>query len=178
LPADPDERFESIVLPHLDAAYNLARHLLRHDDDAADAVQEASLRALRYFGGYRGGNARAWLLAIVRHTCYSRLSRPWRRAVWLSFDESLHSPEPLDEGAGSAPERDTDRSRVRAALAGLPERFREVIVLHEMEGFAYKEIAAITNVPIGTVMSRLSRARERLQRALAGEQQEGDHGLR
>jgi len=130
-------RFEQLVLPHLDAAFNLARWLLRRREDSEDVTQEAMLRAYRFFRGFHGGDARAWLLQIVRNTCYT----------WLAI-------------AGD------NRERLGRALETLPPRFREVLVLRELEGCSYKEIATITAIPIGTVMSALARARQRLQRAL------------
>jgi RNA polymerase sigma-70 factor (ECF subfamily) len=158
------ERFEALVLPHLDAAHNLARWLVRGDADAQDLAQEAMLRAFRFFGGFRGGDARAWLLKIVRNACYTWLASARKMRVDEEFDEELHvvpdaTPESLAIAAG-------DRERLTRALEELPPRSREVLVLRELEGCSYKEIAAITGVPIGTVMSSLSRARSRLQQAL------------
>jgi len=171
-PAIDVANFEAVALPHLDAAYRLARHLLRHEQDAEDAVHEACLRALRYFPGFRGGNARAWLLTIVRHACYARLKRPWLGVSHTEFDEEQHAPpEPHDDPQAGF-ERDEAMARVRGAVEDLPPRFREVIVLREIEGLSYKEIGAIVQAPIGTVMSRLARARERLQRTL-GSRSEG-----
>jgi RNA polymerase sigma-70 factor (ECF subfamily) len=161
---DPREkaRFERTVLPYLDSAFNLARWLLRNSADAEDAAQEAMLRAFRFFPGFHGGDARAWLLQIVRNTCYDRLARV---KEMTEFDEDLHgTPSPTPEALAIA--RD-DRERLAQALASLPPRYREVIVLRELEGCSYKEIAAITSIPIGTVMSTLSRARAQLQSALA-----------
>jgi len=157
-------RFEQFVLPHLDAAFNLARWLLRGRADAEDVAQEAMLRALRFFGGFHGGDARAWLLQIVRNTCYSWLEKHRPMELSTEFDEEVHgetqvSPEALAI-AGD------ERERLTRALETLPGRFREVLVLRELEGCSYKEIAAITSVPLGTVMSALARARGRLQKAL------------
>ncbi len=166
------------MLPHLDVAYRLARRLLRHEEDAEDAVQEALLRALRYFSGYRGGSARAWVLAIVRHACYGRLKRPWMRASHAEFDEERHSPEGASADPAAGPARDAQAARVREALDRLPPRFREVIVLREIEELSYKEIADVTGVPVGTVMSRLARARARLQRVLGAGAPEGSDELR
>jgi RNA polymerase sigma-70 factor, ECF subfamily len=161
------ERFEQAVLPHLDAAYNLARWLTRNDEDAQDVTQEALLRAFRFFDGYQGGNMRAWVLTIVRNTCYTWLhqNRPPDSAV--EFDEEIHS----DEVPGSAdPElqllASADKETVRRALEELPEIFREVLVLREIEGMSYKEIADVASVSLGTVMSRLARARTRLRQSL------------
>jgi len=161
------ERFEQAVLPHLDAAYSLARWLTRNDQDAQDVTQESFLRAFRFFDGYQGGNMRAWLLTIVRNTCYTWLhqNRPPESAV--EFDEEIHS----EEFSGSAdPElqvlANADKATLQRALEELPEMFREVLVLREIEGMSYKEIADVASVSIGTVMSRLARARTRLREAL------------
>jgi RNA polymerase sigma-70 factor (ECF subfamily) len=161
------ERFEEAVLPHLDAAYSLARWLTRNDEDAQDVTQESFLRAFRFFDGYQGGNMRAWLLTIVRNTCHTWLSRNRARDFAVEFDEELHS----EEVSGTAdPEiqvlANADKETVRRALSELPEIFREVLVLREMEGMSYKEIADIASVSLGTVMSRLARARTRLRESL------------
>ena len=157
-------RFEAAILPHLDAAYNLARWLTRHDDDAEDVVQTACLRALRFFDGFQGGNARAWLLTIVRNTCYSWLAQHRDQQLATPFDEEIHSVEPA---AGGDPEaellRHADAALLRQGFAALPLPFREAMVLREIEGLHYKEIAAVAGIPIGTVMSRLARARRLLQ---------------
>jgi RNA polymerase sigma-70 factor (ECF subfamily) len=156
-------RFEAAILPHLDAAYNLARWLTRDDGDAEDVVQTACLRALRFFDGFQGGNARSWLLAIVRNSFYTWLGQHREQEQDASFDEEVH----VVEQAGGDPEaellRQADAELLRQALAALPLAFREVMVLREVEGLAYKEIAAIAGIPIGTVMSRLARARRHLQ---------------
>lgn len=164
---EPSElaRFEAAMLPHLDAAHNLARYLLRDDSAAADAVQDAYLRALRHFGGWRGGDARAWLLTIVRNVCRSA-----RGGTEVEFDETLHSDAVADRHPAADLARRTARETLGAALEQLPQEFREVIVLRELEGLSYKEIADITGAPVGTVMSRLSRGRERLRRALSDAQ--------
>jgi RNA polymerase sigma-70 factor (ECF subfamily) len=166
--------FEAVILPHLDAAYTLARYLMRDPHDAEDAVQDACLRALRYFDTFRGGDARAWLLAIVRNRCLSlrdeRRGRRDRSAV--VFDEALHSDETDTEPADAATLRMATREALEDALRRLPEEFREVIVLRELQEMSYREISEITGVPIGTVMSRLSRARQRLQHALGRESAE------
>lgn len=158
------ERFEQLVLPHLDAAFNLARWLLRSRADAEDVAQEATLRAYRFFSGFHGGDARAWLLQIVRNTCYTWLEKNRPLEMKTEFDEELHSqPGTTPESLAIAGD---NRERLTRALETLPARFREVLVLRELEGCSYKEIAAITAIPIGTVMSALSRARHRLQQAL------------
>ena len=158
-------RFEQIVLPHIDAAFNLAHWLLRRREDAEDVAQEALLRAYRFFRGFHGGDVRAWLLRIVRNTCYTWLEKNCPLELSVEFDEELHLhscriPETM------AIEGD-DRARLTRALEKLPPRFREVLVLRELEGCSYKEIAAITSVPMGTVMSSLSRARHQLYSVLA-----------
>jgi RNA polymerase sigma-70 factor (ECF subfamily) len=157
--------FEQVVLPHLDAAYNLARWLARNVQDAEDVVQEAYLRAFRFFPGFRGGDARAWLMKIVRNPCYTWLhaNRPLQDAT--EFDENLfpdsHAPNPeevvLQNHSGTL---------VRKALEKLPPNFREGLILRELEGMSYREIADITGMPAGTVMSNLSRARGCLRQAL------------
>ena len=146
-------RFEEIALPHLSAAYNLARWLVRDESDAEDIVQEAYLRAFKFFGGYYGGDSRAWLLTIVRNTCYT----------WLQQNRVLRLAEPIDDKidelgpSGSDPEtlllQSVDSQTVRDALQELPVEFREVMVLREMEGLSYKEIANVVDIPIGTVTS-------------------------
>ena len=161
----PDQmRFETLVLPHLDAAFNLARWLLRSGTDAEDAAQEAMLRAYRFFHGFRGGDVRAWLLQIVRNTCFTWMEKNRHGKDMSEFDEALHGPMgPTPESLAIAAD---NRGRLTQALESLPSRFREVIVLRELEGCSYKEIATITSIPIGTVMSTLSRARRQLQLAL------------
>ena len=157
-------RFEQLVLPHLDAAFNLARWLLRSLADAEDAAQEAMLRSYKFFPSFRGGDARAWLLQIVRNTCYSWLEKNSREGNMTEFDEEFHGPSsPTPEEAAIASQ---DRARLTRALESLSPRAREVLVLRELEGCSYKEIAAITSIPIGTVMSSLSRARSQLLSAL------------
>jgi RNA polymerase sigma-70 factor (ECF subfamily) len=161
------ERFEQLVLPHLDAAYNLARWLVGSPADADDVVQEAFLRALRFFDGFRGGDSRAWLLKIVRNTSYSwvRKNRPMQLSD--EFDETLHSSETTIDNAETQLLSRAESERVKRALETLPLTFKEVLVLREIEGLSYKEIADITGVAMGTVMSSLSRARQKLRDALA-----------
>ena len=157
--------FEDDVLPHLDSAYNLARWLTRDDQDAEDVVQEASLRALRFFGGFRGDNARAWFFRIVRNSYHTRLGQKLGAPLTTPFDEPTHSPE-----QSSNPEtlllQKADRQSLTQALEKLPANCREVLVLREIEGLSYKEIAYVVGIPIGTVMSALARARERLRQSL------------
>jgi RNA polymerase sigma-70 factor, ECF subfamily len=165
------ERFEQVVLPHLDAAYNLARWLIRSPADAEDAVQEACLRALRFFDGFRGGDSRAWLLKIVRNTCYSWVKKNRPTELSDEFDETVHSSEILGTDAEAKLVSRANSEQVRKALETLPAGFREVLVLREIEQLSYKEISDVTGVPMGTVMSSLSRARQRLReelRAAAG----------
>ena len=158
--------FEQAVLPHLDAAYNLARWMTRNSQDAQDVVQEAYLRAFRFFPTLRGGDARAWLMKIVRNACYTWLhsNRPLQEAE--EFDENLFSPDSSAPNPEEAVLRDDNSTLVRKALEKLPPNFREVLVLREIEGMSYREIAEITGMPAGTVMSSLSRARGRLRRTL------------
>ena len=164
----PDERlrFEQLVLPHMDAAVNLGRWLLRNRADAEDVAQEAMLRAYRFFGNFRGGDARAWLLQILRNSCYSWLEKNRPLELMTEFDEQTHQ-RPTPDPESLALESD-EREQLTRALEALPARSREVLVLRELEGCSYKEIAEITGIPMGTVMSTLSRARERLQRELMG----------
>src|ERR1700688_4491914 len=165
------ERFEQVVLPHLDAAYNLARWLIRSPADAEDVVQEAFLRALRFFDGFRGGDSRAWLLKIVRNTCYSWVKKNRPTELSGEFDETVHSCESPREDAEAKLVSRANSEHVRKALGALPIAFREVLVLREIEELSYKEISDVTGVPMGTVMSSLSRARQRLReelRAAAG----------
>jgi RNA polymerase sigma-70 factor, ECF subfamily len=160
------ERFEQVVLPHLDAAYNLARWLIRSPADAEDVVQEACLRALRFFDGYRGGDSRAWLLKIVRNTCYSWVKKNRPTQLSDEFDETVHSGEVLGTDAEAKLISRANSEQVRKALETLPAGFREVLVLREIEELSYKEISDVTGVPMGTVMSSLSRARQRLREEL------------
>jgi RNA polymerase sigma-70 factor (ECF subfamily) len=158
--------FDDVILPHLDAAYNLARWLVRSSTDAEDVAQEACLRALRYFGTFHGVDARAWLLRIVRNTSYRWMQDHRAQQSAAEFDEDIHS------GTGERPnpealalQRDDGRL-LEQAMRKLPARFREVLVLRELEGLSYKEISDVAGIPMGTVMSSLSRARERLRDAL------------
>ena len=157
------------MLPFLGDAFTLARYLTRNDHDAEDVVQDACLRAFTYRSTYRGQDgrsARAWLLAIVRHTAYSWRKRVSRDEATAEFDESLHSESVADQHPEAAMLRSATRTTVDQALQQLPAEFREVIVLREIEGLSYQEISEVVGIPVGTVMSRLSRGRNRLQRAL------------
>ena len=159
--------FEGAILPHLDAAFSLARFLLRNDQDAEDAVQDASLRAFRFFDSFRGQNSRAWFLRIVRNTAFTALKRARGHEEDVLFDEELHTPENADAGVASRLDQVHDRETVRAAIEQLAPEFREVITLRELEECSYKEIAEIAAVPVGTVMSRLARARAQLAEILS-----------
>ena len=164
--------FERQVLPHLDAAYNLARFLMRNDQNAEDVVQEAALRAFRFFDSFRGENSRAWFLSIVRNTAFTALKRNRMDEETVVFDEELHGGQMPALDAGIALDLAQDRQTVRAAIEQLPAEFREAITLRELEGMSYKEIADVVGVPIGTIMSRLARARRQLQLLLTETQRE------
>jgi RNA polymerase sigma-70 factor, ECF subfamily len=160
------DRFEKLVLPHLNDAYTLARYLLRDEHDAQDVVQDAVLRALRHFEGFRHGDARAWLLTIVRNCCYTlHKSRRWDRSTVSFADEAaqgIEEPGAADDRAIETSERE----RIQSAVDNLPAELREVLVLRELNDLSYREISEVVGAPIGTVMSRLSRARDRLATAL------------
>jgi RNA polymerase sigma-70 factor (ECF subfamily) len=164
--------FEARVLPHLGAAYNLARWLLRNEQSAEDAVQEASMRAFRYIESLRGDDARRWLLGIVRNTCFTMLERQSRGPDIIDFDDAefeaaLAAAEGLQADPAAQLQRQRTRVQVDAAIRALSPPLREVIVLREFEDLDYAQIAMIVAVPIGTVMSRLARAREKLRAALS-----------
>jgi RNA polymerase sigma factor (sigma-70 family) len=170
-------RFDAVMLPHLDAAYNLARWLSGSPTDADDVVQEAFLRAFRFFDGYEGDNPRAWLLAIVRNTWFTEWRRQHNRADATPYDDSLNVDDQLPgwaDESGEDPEklavRQDETELVHRALATLPVEYREVIVLRELEEMSYKDVAAVAGIPIGTVMSRLSRARRLLCTAVRAAQ--------
>jgi len=170
-------RFQALVVPYLDAAYNLARWLTRDDADAQDVVQEAMLRALRYFDSFHGADARVWLLAIVRNTFYTLRARHAPETARDPLDDESHplvDPQPSPETVALLA---VDVGSLQEALARLPAAWREVLVLRELEECSYKEIAAITGQKIGTVMSRLARARERLREELT-HRPAPDHRLR
>lgn len=157
-------RFEQLILPYLSDAYNLARWMTRNPEDAKDIVQEALIRAFRFFEGYHEGSAKAWLLTIVRNTGYTWLRQNRAQEIENVFeDEALEVPE-----RSPSPEMQMIQSAhqelLHKALEMLPLEFREIVILRDLEGFSYKEVVAITGLPLGTVMSRLSRARTRLQR--------------
>lgn len=156
------ERFDDVVLPHVGAAHRLARWLVRNEHDAEDVVQDASLRALRYFDTFTGGNGRAWFLRIVRNSCHTRRSRYAPVGIDL-FDEEQHSvsqalPDPEARMLGI-----DGTERIERAIAALPDRPREILVLRELEGLSYQEVAEVLNIPVGSVMSGLWRARRMLR---------------
>ncbi len=170
--------FEQTMLPHLDAAYNLARWIMSNDQDAEDMVQEAYLRAYQYFVGFQGGNGRSWLLTIVRNTCYTWLRQNRTQGQTIELDEDLANDETETANPEVALTLRADSRLVRGAMDKLPAEFRELLVLRELEDLSYKEIAGVTGVPIGTVMSRLARARQQLKRCLVAlESKEGQNGL-
>jgi RNA polymerase sigma-70 factor (ECF subfamily) len=165
---DPQRQFEQVIGPHLDAAYNLARWLAGNEHDAEDIAQEACLRAFRFLGGFRGGNSRSWLLTIVRNTAYTWLKQNRPQAIVSVGEEELLEIEDASTSAShSATLHHADRDVLCAALEDLPTEFREVLILRELEGLSYKEISEVADAPIGTVMSRLARARKQLQDYLA-----------
>jgi len=171
--------FERAVLPHLPAAYNLARWLTRNAHDAEDLVQEAYLRAFRFFGGFRGGNSRAWLLKIVRNVYYTWAQQSSFERLATVAGEEIEEIESQALNPEARLLHHIDRQRLRQALEQLPLEYREVIVLRELEELSYKEIAEIAGIPLGTVMSRLARARKRLQQCLmTGESREYPHEVR
>jgi RNA polymerase sigma-70 factor, ECF subfamily len=170
-------RFEQLVMPHLDSAYNLARWLTRNDADAQDVVQEACLRAFKYFDGFDGQYANAWLLKIVRNTCYTWMKQNHPSGEAMALDDNLEEVDSNQNaielnasGLGRSPESvlsdRRDARRVDELIERLPPAYREVIILREMDDMSYREIAEIVGVPIGTVMSRLARGRQMLQVAL------------
>jgi RNA polymerase sigma-70 factor, ECF subfamily len=164
---EPGGTFETVVVPHLDAGHRLARWLMRDADDVDDVVQEASLRAFRYFETFAGGDGRAWFLRIVRNTCYG-----WRRhphAPAESFDEEQHSNARPQADPETLLLQTDDAALIARALSGLPDHFHQLLILRELDGLSYRELSDVVGIPIGTVMSRLSRAREALRNALTGE---------
>ena len=162
-------RFEHSIMPHMSAAYNLARWLTSNDSDAQDVVQESYLRAFKYFGGYGGRDSRAWLLRIVRNAFYDWLKKNRGEETSEPFDEETHGA--VDEAQGPDGRlmlEKADHELLHKAIASLPVEFREILVLRELESFSYNEISQLANIPVGTVMSRLARARERLRTQLMG----------
>ena len=164
--------FEEVFLPHLDAAFNLARWLMRSDADAEDCVQEAYLRAYKAYARFRGEEGKAWLMTIVRNVCYSTLKKTRGRQEPEPFDEEIHR-----EPVGAKTDETEQRARAETLQRGmenLPPEFREMIVLHDLEGHSYKEIAVIAGIPIGTVMSRLARGREKLRAEILAKEETYD----
>jgi RNA polymerase sigma-70 factor (ECF subfamily) len=168
------ERFRIVMLPHLDAAYGYARWLTRDPVQAQDLTQEAMLRALRYFPAFRGEDGKPWLLRIVRNTWLDLAGRGSAEKVPLEAIEDRAGDDPDPEQSALAGDR---RRQVAAALAALPAEAREILVLREIEDFSYKRIARVLDLPVGTVMSRLARAREKLAAELRGRLERRDHGL-
>ncbi|HZR05815.1 MAG TPA: sigma-70 family RNA polymerase sigma factor [Candidatus Udaeobacter sp.] len=158
--------FEQTMLPHLDAAHNLARWLVRNEQDAQDIVQEAYLRAFKSFDGFRGANGRAWLLTIVRNTSYTLLKRNHAVDLTTAFDEEVHAAGHESVNPAMILERAEDADLLRNAIDRLPAEFREILTLRHQEDLSYKEIGDILKIPTGTVMSRLARARARLREYL------------
>ena len=170
---DKQARFEETIMPHLDAAYNLARWLTRNEHDAEDVAQDAVLRAFKFFDGFRGGNSRAWLLSIVRNTAYTWLQKNRKHEIATVFSEEKHDVEDLASNPEVLLLKTADHQEIMRAVEQLPVEFREVIILRELEGMSYKEIAEMSDVPLGTVMSRLARARKQLQQSLGQRLQPG-----
>ena len=170
---DERARFEETIMPHLDAAYNLARWLTRNEHDAEDVAQDAVLRAFKFFGGFHGGNSRAWLLSIVRNTAYTWLQKNRKHEMATVFIEEKHDVEDLASNPEVLLLKHADHQEIMRAVEQLPVEFREAIILRELEGMSYKEIAEMSDVPIGTVMSRLARARKQLQQSLGRRLQSG-----
>jgi RNA polymerase sigma-70 factor (ECF subfamily) len=162
------DRFEDIFLPHLDAAYNLARWITRDPSDADDVVQEAYLRAFKFFDGFHGGDGRSWILKIVRNTCYTWLQKNRPREIVYELEEDQHVAQDSDPEAHLI--ESVDRQALRQLLSRLPHSAREIIVLRDIEGLSYKEISSVMDLPLGTVMSRLARARRKLQSEAAATQ--------
>jgi RNA polymerase sigma-70 factor (ECF subfamily) len=178
--------FDRVALPHIDAAYNLARWLTRHDQDAEDVVQEAYLRALQFFRSFHGETGRAWMLQIVRNTCYTWLEKNRPNATTSATPELLDAVASIEADPAKLLEQGEDRQSLMQAIEALPLEFREIVVLRELEELSYKEIARIADIPLGTVMSRLARAREKLHELLdrpevangdANGNAKGSHGL-
>jgi RNA polymerase sigma-70 factor (ECF subfamily) len=159
--------FEALMLPHLDAAHNLAKWLLRNEQDAQDVVQEAFLRAFKSFGGFHGSNGRAWLLTIVRNTSYTLLKKNRVSDLTTPFDEEIHASDDESMSAATILERSEDAELIREAMDELPAEFREILTLRHQDDLSYKEIADVAQIPPGTVMSRLARARSKLTERLA-----------
>jgi RNA polymerase sigma-70 factor (ECF subfamily) len=164
----------ALLVAHLDAAYHLARYLMRNETEAEDVVQSAYVRAISHFGGFRGGDGRAWLLMIVRNSCYDRMRKRGPSLQDMDFNEAVHSDERQNPNPETVVLLSEIAELVRKSLAELPAESREVIVLRELEQLSYREIAIIVGIPAGTVMSRLSRARQRLHQTLSGYMERGE----
>lgn len=165
------KRFDDIIAVHINAAYNLARWLTKNDHDAEDVVQESFVRAYQFYGGFRGGDSRAWLMRIVRNTCYTWLDKnKAARQVEFNCDEHINaaSDDPTPEAVLL---RNIESQILKAAIEQLPPEFREILILRDLEDLSYKEIAEIVSIPIGTVMSRLARARKRVAHSISAEQE-------
>lgn len=166
--ADECRRFGEALLAHLDAAYNLARWLTRDDHAAEDVVQEAYFRALKYAHGFRGGDGRPWFLRVVRRAAYDWLAKRRNAPAMTSFDEEIHGHTDQSPGPDHSSLRQADQQYLHRALEKLPAEFREVMVLRELEGLSYQQIASVIAAPLGTVMSRLARGRKLLRQRLVG----------
>jgi RNA polymerase sigma-70 factor (ECF subfamily) len=174
---NPESRlrlFEELILPHLDAAYNLARWLTRNEHDAQDVVQEAYLRAFRFFDSYKGGDGKSWLLEIVRNTCFTWRRREKRNLATVVFDEAAHTSRVHAPNQEEALVDAANRTVLQNCIERLPEVFREVLVMRDLEEMSYRQIAEVAALPAGTVMSRLSRARKRLEECVAGRNMESE----
>src|SRR5437763_7549587 len=168
---NPESRlrlFEELILPHLNAAYNLARWLVRNEQDACDVVQEAYMRAFRFFDGYKGGDGKSWLLEVVRNTCFTWLRREKHNLSTVPFDEMAHGSTVAEPNQEDALVTAAKLTVLRKCIETLPETFREVVIMRELEEMSYRQIAEVTSLPVGTVMSRLSRARKRLEECAQG----------
>jgi len=175
LTAKDRQRFERLTLPHLTAAYNLALCLVRNTAEADDIVQTAYLKAFEAFDRFTGNSAAAWIMTIVRNTAFTHFNKIKRNSNLVSFDEVLHQHAQVNKNSfGRSPEdtlsQHTDKVQISACLDRLKTEYREALFLRDIEGYSYKEISDITQVPKGTVMSRLSRAREQLQKMLLAQQ--------
>ena len=174
---NPESRlrlFEELILPHLDAAHNLARWLTRNEQDARDVVQEAYMRAFRFFDGYKGGDGKSWLLEVVRNTCFTWLRREKRHLPFVPFDEMAHGATVRQPNQEDALVSAAKVTVLRKCIESLPETFREIVIMRELEEMSYRQIAEVASVPVGTVMSRLSRARKRLEECANGRNMESD----
>lgn len=175
---DPGARFRSLLLPHLDAAYNYARWLAGNDHDAQDVAHDAVLRALEYLDGFKGERIRPWLLTIVRNTFYTWLKKQRPVELVESFEEETHGAPDYGSDPQAAALRNADLRALAAAIEKLPREYREALLLRELEDLSYQEIAVVLEIPLGTVMSRLARARKRLEEVLRAPAPERKYGSR